>query len=350
MRAVPLIVTSTVLWLLACEGSHTDLAVDSTSTSTGGSAPIGGSGGGDGGAANGGAPPIVEPDGPSRLTVLHAIADRPSMQLCLLESPANANDPSEPWPSAPLEYARTAIASDLPGSLLPSSADVEILVLTGDLDEIGAATCRDVADDPAAFAGVETLSLGVTPTSTFTMPRSLLLAVNGCFGGETHDGKDLEPICGPGYTPDTPTPGVVVAPLSRFTTPTTIGFQVVNALSSRSTVDGFVRPSFDGVLESPISYMVVSGAALPFPPSTLLTASELGSIEAAVARISVVGSQASEEITLGAAIENGGVSSAVFANGRNVALVAVGPSPTSPVEPWANDFTVVVVDPDPSER
>ncbi|NUP06250.1 MAG: hypothetical protein HOW73_09345 [Polyangiaceae bacterium] len=338
-----------VCFLVACDGSHTDLAQDTSSSSAGG-AGTGGSGGEGGIGGQGGSPPIVEPDGPAHLTVVNGITDRPSMQLCFLASPADAGDDAAPWPENPLDYARTALISELPGAPLPSSESVEIVVLTGDLDAAGGASCREIADDPAGFAGLEVLSIGATPVSSFTMPRSLVLVVTGCFGGVDHDGEDLDAICGEGYSPATPTPNVVIAPLSRLADPGAVSIQVVNALSSGRVLDAYVRPGFDGVAEVPVAILVAPGAVAPFPPFTGFSAAELGTISQALARFALMGQPGGNETNLTVALENGGIDAAAFSNGKNVALVGVGPFPGAPIGQWWNDFALIALEPEPSAR
>lgn len=327
-----------VALMVACEGSHTDLGQDTTSaSSTGGAEPLVGGGGAGGG--DGGAPAIVEPDGPASMTVVNGIVDRPAMRLCFLESPANDEDDAEPWPEDRLEYAHAATDPPL------VEGDVEVLILTGDLDTIGSQTCRSIADE--GTEGLEVLSIGVLPASATTMPRSLLFAVTGCFGGEDNTADDTDPICGPGYSPDTPTPGVVIAPLSRFTEDTAVGIQIVNALGSHEIVDGFMTPGFAGVQESVIAIEIASGAVAPFPPSTVFSASSLGSAADADVRIvSFNGLPSDGAFSVGEAMQNGGLDGTAFGNGQNVALVVVGPSPGLGVG-WWNDFAVVAVDTDP---
>ena len=336
-----------LLLLAACSGSHTDLAADSSSASVGGAGGGGGAGSSQGGFSNGGSPPVIEPDGPPKLTVVNGIVDRDAMALCFLESPANASDAAEPWPEAALDYAHAASVS-LPGAPIPEDTDIEILVLTGDLGAAAASDCRAIADDPFGFAGLEVLSLGVAPASTFTAPRSTLLAVTGCFGGETHDGDDLEDICGPSYTPDSPTPSVVFAPLSRIGSGAGVGLQVVNATGALDSIAIYFRSAIEDTLEQVVAVEVVPGAAAPFPPNTALSASELGGPSSATLRAIIDMLAASEDIvSLGDAMEGGGITAGDFVNGGNIALIAVGPSPGAPTNSWWNPFAVVAVVADP---
>ena len=333
--------------LFACEGSHNDLGADTTSASTGGGAAGGGGSGGGGSPAQGGAPAVVEPDGPARLTVIHGIVDRPSLQLCFAASPSDPGDDAEPWPPSPLDFASAEVISELPGAPLPSSGSVEILVLTGDLEAAGGATCRELADDPGAFEGLEVLSLGVTPVASLTSPRSFALVVSGCFGGDGHDDVSAELLCGSGYTSLSPTPSIVLAPLSRVTAPTGIGLQLLNATTGGSSLDGAIKPSFDGVSFMPIASLVVSGQAAPFPPNTSISASELGVPSEALVRLVAGSAIATVELPLGDAMAAGGIDGADLANGENVALVAVGAAPGAPALAWSNGLALVAVDADP---
>lgn len=339
MRAV--LLSTLVVFCSSCEGSHNDLGQDTSSSTTGGGGS-GASGAGGEGAGDGGSPPAVEPDGPPILTVANGIVDRDVMALCLLHYPRNDGDDAEPWPAGGLGYARAAVIDPIP------EGEIEIAILTGDLDEAEGGSCRDLVDDPASVPGVEVLSLGVVPEGTFAAPRSLLLAVAGCFGGEGHETGGVESICGFGYTPETPTPSVVFAPLSRFPLESAIGLQGVNAVSSRHTLDVFVRPSFDGVPEKTIATSVAHGAAAPFPPNFSLTASELGSPVSSIVRFAVPGVMNSTvEVSIGDASENGGIDSAAFANGNNVVFIAVGPAPGTQSGAWWNDFTVIAIEASP---
>lgn len=336
-----------LLLLAACSGSHSDLAADSSSASVGGAGGGGGGASSQGGFSNGGAPPVIEPDGPPKLTVVNGIVDRDELALCFLQSPASAADNAEPWPEGRLDYAHSAAVA-LPGAPIPPDSDIEVLVLTGDIGAAGASDCRAIADDPFGFAGLEVLSLGVAPASTFTQPRSTLLAVTGCFGGATHDGDQLEDICGPSYTPDSPTPGVVFAPLSRIGSGSGVGLQVVNATGALDTIAIYFRSAIDGTLEQSVAQQVVPGAATPFPPNTALSASELGGPSSASLRGIVDLMPDSESIvSLGDAMEGGSISAGDFVNGGNIAFIAVGPSPGAPTNSWWNPFAVVAVLADP---
>ncbi len=344
MRSPSFALVTSLVALAACEGSHSDLGQDTTTSTTGAGGAAAGGGGATGGFNTGGAPQITEPDGPPALTVLHAIADRPAMQLCLLASPDDSGDDAAPWPSEPLVFAQPAVAPPL-----PAASDVSILVLTGDLDAIGGALCRDIRDDPTGFSGLEVLSLGIVTEADLSAPRSILLAITGCFGGEGHDGDALDLVCGPGYAPDAPTPGAIVAPLSRYPNIENIGFQAVNATSAGALIDVYGQSSFDGTPELTIATLVPPGGAAPFPPSTVFSAAELGMPRIASVRAQSDATGDSTTVLLGDAIDHGGISTEVFANGRNVALVAVGPAPGAPSASWHEDFTVVALDSDPIE-
>ncbi len=338
---LPLALLPALAALVACTGSHNDLGqTDASSSGTGGasggSPPVGAGG-------QGGGPTPVEPDLPPALTVVNAIVDRPELSLCFLRSPSDASDPATPWPSGSLPYA-SAQPIELPGSIVPSQTEVEILVLTGGLGGVDGESCRAIADDPASFPQLELLSLGLAPADTFTKGRHLLLAVTGCFGGLSHDGEALEDICGASYSPTSPTPSVVFAPLSRLTDPSAVGLQLVNATGAGRSLDFFLTPSLAGALELSIVTGVVPGAASPFPPSNLLSSVELVGPSAAGLRATVSAvASLSHESLLGDAMTGGDVDATAFSNGKNVAIVAVGPSPGSASGAWWNPFAFVAV-------
>lgn len=344
---VPRFAFCSVLSLAAiggCEGSHDDLGQTTSTSSTGGSTTgTGGAGGGNGGA--GGAPIVVEPDGPTKLTLVNAIADRDALRLCFLKSPADAGDVAQPYPAAPLGFGH-ATAFALPGAPVPASGDVEVLALSGDLSGLGGAACRAIADDPGAFAGVDAISLGVLPASTFLAKRSLLLAVGGCFGGVGNDDPNAEEVCGLGYTSDTPTPTVTIAPLSRLPS-TGIGFQAVHAGLGEGNLATYVQPGTTEGTPVVLSTSVAPGQAAPFPPNDTLTKSTFGApSSASFLTAPESGATMQLETPLAGPLSRGNASDADFADGKNLAFVIVGAGPEAPSGFW-HPLDVVVVKADP---
>lgn len=329
--------------IAACEGSHTDLGVDPTTASSTASTGTGSTGqGGDG---SGGKPMILEPDGPPKLTIAHGVVDQPEIQLCFLMSPPDAGDAAQPFPSAPLAWAR-AVSIDLPGDPIPASGDVEVVVLAGDLGQLGGADCRALADDPGGNPDVIVQSLGVLPRSALDMPRSLLLVPTGCLAFD-HDDPLATQVCGETYTVDTPTPNVVVAPMSRVIDFDAIGMQAVHAISGTSVeVDVGVVPM--GGSERTIGDDVTFGEVSPFPPNKSFDGTELEGPSSALVRTYVApGGTVNAEILLGEAMTNGGLGAEDFQNGTNVVLLSVGPTPGVAGGSWWNGFTYVALRADP---
>src|SRR5262245_43478797 len=100
-------VLAPLLALLGCSRDHSLLAADpditSAASAASGTGGGGGGGGGEGGAAGGGggaggAAPVVEPPGPTRLTLVNGIVDYDAVRICFLPYP-DSGQPAMPWPS-----------------------------------------------------------------------------------------------------------------------------------------------------------------------------------------------------------------------------------------------------------
>jgi hypothetical protein len=329
----------------ACEGSHTDLGVTPTTAATGSSGSTGGNGDGAGNNTGGG-PTVTEPDLPPKLTLVHGVIDQPAIQFCFLASPADAADAAEPFPEEPLDYARS-VAFALPSDPIPEAGNVEVVVLAGELASVGALGCRELADDPSLAPDAIVQSLGVVPREALDMQRSLLLVPTGCFAFG-HEDPLLEEICGEAYTADTPSPNVVLAPMSRVVDFGSIGLQAVHAIGGTPLeIDTGVVPTLTPS-ERTIGDDVTFGEVSPFPPNTALSASELEGPSSAVIRTYLApGGVISAEILLGSAMTNGGITAEDFKNGTNVVLLGIGPTPGTPGGSWWNEFTYVALRADP---
>ncbi|NUO47770.1 MAG: hypothetical protein HOV80_02820 [Polyangiaceae bacterium] len=332
------------LSFLACEGSHTDLGVEQTTAASTVAATSSSTGAGAGN--EGGAPTIVEPDKPPKLTLVNGVIDQPAIQFCFLVSPPEAGDAATPFPETPLAYAKP-VAFALPSDPIPAAGDVEVVVLTGALSAVGSVGCRELADDPVAIPDLIVQSLGVIPRDALEMQRSLLLVPTGCFA-MGHDDAMTPLICGDAYEPDTPTPNILIGPMSRVVEFDAIGLQAANAIGGTSlTVDTGVVPA-TSPSERTVGDDVGFGAILPFPPYRGLSSSELeGPSGAAIRTYLDPGGTVNDEILLGEAMENGGLSAEDFQNGTNVVLLGVGPTPGSTEGPWWNPFTYVALRADP---
>lgn len=296
------------------------------------------------GAGAGGAAP-VEPDGPTRLTLVDGIVDAPAAAFCFAAYPSGVAD-RPPFPAGGLPFGHASVVA-LPSTDVPSG-DVLLTVVTGDLGSIGGASCADLVADPASHPTLSLTSMGVLPASTLAAPRSLLLGPIGCLGGPGHEDPNGEAICGKGYTKDDPTVTLLVAPLSRITLPTRVAFQGVNATTAMKKADFYLRPSFDGSMDRGVVSALSSGGVGPFPPYTGLGAADLGSVGGADVGVAPTPSGTpAVRAKLADAYAAAGLSSADVLNGRGFAIVAVGPTPGLAKGTWWNDpaFVAVAVDP-----
>jgi len=329
--------------VVACEGSHTDLGVEPSSSSvtvSSSSTTASSTGSGVGGGTT-----IVEPDGPPKLTLAHGVVDQDAIQFCFLASPPDPADAAVPYPAAPLVYAR-AVSIALPADPIPAAGDVEVVVLAGDLGSIAGLDCRELADDPGGFPDAIIQTLGVIPRTVLDMQRSLLFVPTGCFA-LGHDDPMTELVCGEAYTPDTPTPNVVVAPMSRVVDFGAIGLQGVHAISGTTELVDIDVVPFGGA-ERTIGDDVTFGEIAPFPPFAGLSGLDLeGPASAMIRTYLYPGGVISAENLLGDAMANGGIGPEVFKNGTNVVLLSVGPTPGVSGGSWWSEFTYVALRADP---
>jgi hypothetical protein len=327
--------------------ASTGCAEQATGQGAGGAGGLGGAGGGDGGAAStsvssssGGV--ITEPDGPTRLTVVNGVVDAPTIRLCFVAWPEPASD-VQPWPTSPISFGRAA-ALALPDATIPSGSDVLVAVVSGDT---GDADCASMIDDPTSASPARVAVLGVFPEDGFLAPRSLLLAPTGCIV-EGHSGEGTASVCGPLYTPEEPALGATIAVLSRVTNEERVSFQAVHAASPSFTLDLAVRPSFDGTTPIVIAAQLQPGSIAPAPAFAPVSTAQLGSTAGATALGLVSGSpQSTIEQSLASTLAAGGLDGGALANGRGVALVALGAAPGAPALGWHEGFRILAVPPDP---
>jgi hypothetical protein len=163
-----------------------------------------------------------------------------------------------------------------------------------------------------------------------------------------HDDALTPAICGPAYAPDTPAPNVLVGPMSRVVDFSAVGLQAAHAIGGTVlTIDTGVVPA-GTVSERTVGDDVTFGELSPFPPYRGLSSSEIGDPAGAAIRTYLdPGGTVNDEILLGEAMENGGLSAEDFQNGTNVVLLGVGPTPGSTEGPWWNPFTYVALRADP---
>ena len=322
---------------------HSGLAPDpdagtSSSVASGSSSATSGAGG-EGGAT------VVEPDGPTKVTLIDGIIDEPAAAFCFVAYPDGSGDRA-PFPAGGLAFG-TSVSIPLPSEDMPEG-DVLLAVVSGDLASIGGATCGDLLDDPASFPDAIVSEFGVLPAGTTTAPRSLLFAPIGCVGEPSHDAPANDLVCGKGYTPDTPTLGLVAGALSRVKSNAHVSLQGVNATTVFDKIDVYFRPGFDGFQDQLLVEKLAAGSIGPFPPSNKIDFSEIGNTnEAQVGASKTPSAMASARLSFIDALAAGGISPSDVSNGKGFAIVAVGADPAAGAGDWWNPLTFVVVPTDP---
>lgn len=287
---------------------------------------------------------VVEPDGPTKLTLVDGIIDEPAAAFCFVD-PEGAGD-RPPIPQGGLDFG-TSMVVPLPSEDIPDG-DALLVIITGDVGSIGTATCGQLTADPGAFPDAVVLQLGLLPEGTLTAKRSLLFAPMGCVGGVDHDAPQNELICGKGYTPDNPTLSLVAGPLSRVKNSANVSMQGVNATTVFDKVDLYFRPGKDGFQDQLLVEKLSAGSIGPFPPSAKLNQSELGNVDQAQVGLSKDPSaMANAKFDLTDVLTAGGLTGTDLGNGGGVAFVAVGADPAAGDGAWWNGLTFVGVDSDP---
>ncbi len=300
-------------------------AMTSSTVSTGGGSTSSTSGGGGG----------AGPTGPTRLTVVNGINDYPVARFCFLP-----NETPWPAPAAGLSFA-AGKAVDI-ASAIPTSGDVQVWVIAGDLTKTAGLTCTQMLAlaKPAGVDGgmggaggaggggtggggaggamggggaggggtggvgtggvsmsdggtsdggksdgggpppppIVAAEIGVIPQSVFSSDRSLLLVPTGCMGGAGHDASGANIACGTGYTSTTPTTGVVLVGMSRLTDKAHVSLQVVNASTVLPTCDVGVVPNLNAATEAVVAPSLGPGAIGPSPPFAGLAITAFGPV------------------------------------------------------------------------
>lgn len=332
----------------ACGRAH-DLGSDTTTTTTMAAGGMGGatssassaaSSSSTGGAGGGG---IVEPPGPTELTVVNGINDYPSVRLCFLP-----ND--TPWPSAPagLPFAGSQVIAPL-SSALPASGDVTPWVIAGDLTQAAGKTCTQILAIAGGGAGaLVARPLAVIPEAVFAANRSLLLVPNGCVGGNGHDDPSAKQACGMGYDANTPTATVALAAMSRLGTPGKVSFQVASASPALPEVDVKIVPNVMMAMPATIAPSISQGAIGPLPPFDMFSPAELGPPDGVQIQTFTPGSQyMTSAVPLSDVFANGGPGAAAVTAGARLALVAVGSAPGLPAAKWWHGLTYAMVKREP---
>jgi hypothetical protein len=322
------------------------VTVAGTTSGNGGFGGLGSpSGGGDPSTSTGdggeGEPRPEEPDGPTRIVVVHGVADRERVAFCFATTAGEGVDVA-PFPVGGLAFAR---AIDVAVATFPTSGDAVVMLVAGDEGDLEDASCEDLLADPGDTPELEVTALGVVPADALAAPRILVLAATGCMGGEDHENELQEQACGVGYGPFSPTTSLVAASPSRLAADGKVGFQSIGASVAAAPFDVRLRPGLDGV-----SFLVTAelswGAAAPFPPSDDRDVALVGVPAQLGAVVTLPGDMNTElaEIVLADAAERADIGT--FSNGEAYTMVFVGASPGLGDGPWWRAFDALFIPPD----
>ncbi len=313
-------------------GSGTGSGGDTTSTSTSTS----GSGGGGG---------IVEPPGPTRLTVVNGVVDHDAVRFCFLPYPDPGGSAVLPWPGVEgLPFARGAAIE--PDEAVPFEGDVELVIMAGSLAATGGKDCLELVQNTPA--GVELSSIGVLPASVLDEQKSLLLVANGCLGGPGHSHEQEEIACGPGYSEAAPNVSVLAGFMSRMTSDMKVAMQFAQGSSALPDLRLRVQPGEAGAQPALAVDTWTPGAIAPFPPLTSLSQADLLVIDQAqLALYNTSSSNSIHSASWASAFSNSTLSSADVVDGAGLVFIAVGASWELGEGPWWHGYTYTVVTPDP---
>lgn len=338
--------------LFACEGNHSALVKDPDASGGSGGVVVGGEGGGGGSDAggfggSGGVP--VEPEGPTKLTIVGGVVDYDTVALCFVPFPI-AGSSTPPWPSGGLDFAEARVVDPI-DSLVPEGTAIDLWVIGGDLTGVFDQSCEETIANPSSLPDAIVVELGVLPARVFAEQRSLLLVPHGCLGGPTHTDEDVVEalVCGPLYDPAVPSPGLLAGGMSRLIEPGNVGFQVALGVSAMlDPVEVRITRGIDGAQPSVLSPDVTVGAIRPFPPFASFSSSELGVVpNVKLSTVPMGMGNPTSEVTFAEALEQGGLTAADVVSSKNFVAVAVGAAAGLPAGPWWRPFTYVLVPADP---
>lgn len=305
-------------------------------------------------ATTGGA--VVEPPGPTKLTVVNGISDHDAILVCFLEHPDGTGAGVAPWPDggSPLAFARARTIAPLEPTI-PKDASVRAHVIAGDLGAIAGLDCAEILALAAeADAPVVAAALPVLPAQVFAEEKSLLLVPTGCLFGKGLSHPDTEEGCGDrsatvaSASGDPTTAGLVAVAMSRLSTAGRVGFQVVHASAAMPTVHVWLIPGDDAAAGQVLVRNLIPGAIAPFPPSAGLSRFGLGTLERVLVQtvdpgtVRVVSSVSMSEI-----LANGELSSHEINDGEAFVLVAVGAAPGADPTGFWHPLTYTLVRSDP---
>lgn len=331
-----------------CSGSHNQLGVDDTTSSstTSGTGGAGGdaatssstSGTGAGGVDAG-------PPGPTELTIVNGVADYNAIRICFMPYPEGPG--GMPWPAAAggLAFAGARVIDRI-DQVIPPDVDVRPHVIAGDLAETAGKSCDEILalNEPALLVA----PLAVLPAPVFASGESVLLVPTGCLGGPGHTDPGEVLGCGLNYTENTPTAGLVALGMSRQAAPGAVSLQVVHASAAMNVVDVGITPGFDASPESRLAVELSVGAIDPDPPFAGLTFAELGILGQVKLKTYNPGDPyPTSAVLFQSVFANDGLGESDVVNGEAFVLVAVGGHPGLPAGPWWNAHTYVMVRADP---
>src|SRR5262249_44063836 len=142
-------------------------------------------------------------------------------------------------------------------------------------------------------------------------------------------------VCGAGYSPSTPTAGLLAGGLSRITTPDAIALQVVHASAAMPLVDVRITPGNGTNAAKQLAPQLSLGAIGPFPPFNAFSKVDYGSLSQVKLQTYAPGAGApTSTAMLTDAFTSGAVATSEFTDGKGFALVAVGAAPGTAVGPW----------------
>jgi hypothetical protein len=338
----------------ACSRDYGELGVDPPTTASSSSAGGGGQGGapgaGGGGGQGGQSGSVIEPSGPTKLTLVNGVNDYDAVRLCFLPFPGDTGETESPWPPGGqgLAFAAAQVIDPI-ASVIPEGSDVHTYVIGGNLDVTVGKTCAEVFElAQGASPPVVVAPLPVLPKSAFTADKSLLLVTTGCLGGPGHTDAAEALACGASYTAETPTAGLVALGMSRIKTPSRVSLQAAHAAVALPTVDIRVRTGTQEPKDWIIAPLLSHGSIGPKPPFDSLRSSGFGSIEASHILTTVPGDTYPTSATsMSSIFAKSSIKAADFLDGEGFVLVAVGGYPGTAAGPWWHALTYALVRGDP---
>lgn len=327
---------------------------------------------------------FVEPTGSVKLTLLHAVVDSPRVAYCFAKLVDGLPGPllGDPLPAGGLDWGGSVTVTALSGVDFAKD-DLLPVVVAGDFSLLAGKSCAEavalaqalsttdagVTADADAQAGDAALDgdggeggpvelppppklraaeLPVIPAGTLSIGYSLLFAAAGCLGGPAFSDPLETWVCGPGYTPLSPTLAPVLLPLSRVTHPGAMGLQLVNAARAADPVDlASSYPKGSSVPKIWVAEDVAFGAVAPRPPLLAYSSTAFGApISASLLEVSSQGSTVPIYVSSWKdALDLGGLTG--VKDGKTYALVLVGPRPNNPAGKWWNGPRLVALPADP---